>query len=76
MLYLDPVSTFESMFANRIASIFAIDLLIAVVVFFVWSYLESDRLSMKRPYVLWLITMLFGLAGALPLFLYQREDHI
>ena len=58
-------------FANRIATIFAIDLLFGVLVFFIWTYQEAKRLSIRNIGWVWLITMLFGFAGALPLFLYD-----
>ena len=76
LLYTYPLDTIQAMFANDIASAFMIDLLVAVVVFFVWSFNESKRLGMKPPYLVWLLTMLFGLSGTLPLFLYQREKSI
>lgn len=75
LLYADPISTFEAMFANRISSIFIFDLLIAVVVFFVWTHHESKKHHMNHPWKLWLITMFFGLAGALPLFLFWKESN-
>ena len=74
MLYRYPLDTFADMFANRISSIFAIDLLFAVLVFFIWSYYESKIKGIKNLGWVWLSTMLFGLAGAFPLFLYLRED--
>ena len=37
LLYTQPIATIEGMFANRISSIFMIDLLVTVMVFFVWS---------------------------------------
>lgn len=73
MLYTDPLTTINQMFANDIASTFIVDLLIACVVFFVWTFVESKRSGMKAPWVIWILTLLFGLSGTLPLFLYQRE---
>ena len=73
LLYANPVATMEAMFANRISTIFMIDLLFAVVVFFIWSYVESKTLKIKNIGWVWLITLLFGFAGGLPLFLYLRE---
>jgi hypothetical protein len=73
LLYADPITTFESMFANRISGIFALDLLFAVLVFFIWSFAESKKLGMKGIGWIWLLTMLLGLAGGFPLFLYRRE---
>ena len=73
LLYTNLIATMESMFANRISSIFAIDLLFAILVFFIWSYHDAQRLNIKKVWQVWLLTMLFGLAGGLPLFLYWRE---
>ena len=73
LLYTSPMETFSDMFANRISSIFAIDLLFAVVVFFIWSYYDSKKLKIKNTFLVWILTMLLGLAGGFPLYLYYRE---
>nr|WP_321236174.1 DUF2834 domain-containing protein [uncultured Psychroserpens sp.] len=73
LLYTDPMATINGMFGNRISSIFSIDLLFTVLVFFIWSFIEAKKHKMKRVYVVWVFTMLFGLAGGFPLFLYLRE---
>ncbi|MBA3649353.1 MAG: DUF2834 domain-containing protein [Chitinophagales bacterium] len=36
-------------------------------------YRESKKFKIKNPWKYWLLTFLFGLAGTLPLFLYERE---
>lgn len=76
LLYTSPLSTLEGMFANRISSIFVIDLLFALLVFFVWTYNESRNYKIKNIGFLWITTLLFGLAGAFPFFLYLKERHI
>ena len=76
LLWLDPMTTMAEMFANDISTAFVVDLLVVVLVFFVWSFRESKRLNMKPPYLVWVLTMLFGLAGGLPLFLYFRESKL
>lgn len=76
LLYTQPLYTFEQMFANRISTIFMIDLLFAVFVFFIWTYQEHKKHKIKGLYSLWLLTMLFGLAGGLPLFLYLKTQSI
>ncbi len=48
LLWLHPMATLNGMFANQIATAFVVDLLVAVVVFFIWTYNESDRLQMKN----------------------------
>lgn len=70
------MATLKGMFANNIATAFVVDLLTVVVVFFVWTYRESKALKMKKPYLIWVLTLLFGMAGTLPLFLYQREEYL
>jgi hypothetical protein len=73
LLWIDPKATVNGMFANRIASAFVIDLLFAVLVFFIWTYYEGKKYQMKNIWVIWVLTMLFGMAGSLPLFLYLKE---
>ena len=76
LLYTAPLATIEGMFANRISTIFMIDLLFTVMVFFIWTFLESRKHGIKRIGLVWLLTMLFGLAGGFPFFLYLRERSI
>jgi Terpene cyclase DEP1 len=73
LLWLDPTATLDGMFGNRIAAAFIIDLLCVVLVALVWIVVESKRLQMKHSWIYIVLTLLFGLAGPLPLFLYQRE---
>ncbi len=73
LLYANPMATMEGMFATRISTIFMIDLLFMVGVFFFWSYVEGKKSGVKNIGLVWLLTMLLGLAGGFPLFLYLRE---
>lgn len=73
LLWLDPTATINGMFGNRIAAAFIIDLLCVVLVALVWIVMESKKLNMKNSWLYIVLTLLFGLAGPLPLFLYQRE---
>lgn len=76
LLYTDPIATIEGMFATRIATIFMIDLLFAVTVFFIWSFYDAKKLHVKNVWVVWVLTMLLGLAGGFPYYLYLREKTI
>lgn len=76
LLWSKPLETFDALFVNRISTIFGIDLLIAVVVFFVWSHFEAKRLEVPKVWKYWLLTMFFGLAGAFPLFLWARQKRL
>ena len=76
LLWLDPSATVASMFANRISTIFAIDLFWVVFVFICWTYRESRLYGIKNIWKIWMLCFLFGLGGAFPLFLYLREQKI
>lgn len=76
LLWTSPQETMAGMFANRIATAFAIDLLIAALVACIWFYFEGERLGMRRIWGYWLLTLAFGLAGTLPLFLLNRERRL
>ena len=73
LLLLDPATTLNGMFGNRIAAAFVTDLLFVVLAALIWIIVESKRLGMKNSWVYVVLTLLFGLAGPLPLFLYKRE---
>ena len=76
LLYANPAITIEAMFSNRISTIFMIDLLFTVLVFFIWSYRDSKTANVKHIGLVWLLTMLFGLAGGFPLYLYLKNKTI
>ena len=76
LLWTKPDETITALFINRISTIFAIDLFWAVLVFFIWLVVESKRLGMKNTWKYFLLTMLFGLAGTFPLFLWAREKYL
>ena len=73
LLWLDIKTTLSNMFANNIATAFVVDLLFVVMIFFIWSYRESKKYQINKLWLVWVLTLLFGLAGALPLFLYLKE---
>ncbi len=76
LLWTKPDETIAGLFVNRISTIFALDLLFGVLVFFIWAFFETKRLGMKRYWLYVLLTMLFGLAGTFPLFLWAREKYL
>jgi hypothetical protein len=76
LLWTRPLETMAGMFANRIATAFAIDLLITALVACIWFHVEGTRLGMRRVWTYWLLTLAFGLAGTLPLFLLRRERQL
>ena len=73
LFWWDVPTTFSQMFANDIATAFMVDLLFVVLVFFFWSYHQAKKHQIKYLGLTWLLTMLFGIAGGFPLFLYLKE---
>ena len=71
--WLNPGATMEGMFPNRIATAFMVDLLFVVIVFFIWSYNDAKQRAVQNLGWVWVATLLLGLAGAFPLYLYLRE---
>ena len=63
----------QPFFANNFMKGSAMDLTISVIVFWVYVFVEANRLQMKNPWVYLLATLMVGLSFALPLFLYFRE---
>ncbi|NNG15686.1 MAG: DUF2834 domain-containing protein [Gemmatimonadales bacterium] len=72
LLWTKPLDTMRAMFANRISTIFAIDLFYVVLVAFVWFHHDAKRTGVKQVWRYWVLTLLFGLAGTFPLYLHAR----
>ena len=64
---IDPFA----LFASPISSMFAFDLIVACVVF--WIFVIAERHRVKRAWVYIALTLLVGLSFALPMFLLARE---
>lgn len=73
LFWLNPQATLNGMFGNKISTAFIVDLLVAVFVFFIWSYYEAKKYKIQGIGIYWILTMLFGIAGPFPLFLYKIE---
>jgi hypothetical protein len=73
LLWLNPTATVAGMYANDISTAFVLDLLCVVSVFFVWTYYEAKRYQTGRVWLIWTLTLLFGMAGTFPMFLYWVE---
>lgn len=66
----------KELFANKISTFFAVDLIISIIVFWFYLYYEATNQKMKNVWVYVLASLTIGLSFALPLFLYSRERHL
>ncbi|MDJ0571645.1 MAG: DUF2834 domain-containing protein [Pleurocapsa sp. MO_192.B19] len=73
---LDLQLFWTQLFANQISSFFALDLLISVVVFWIFVFREGTKLQMKFLWLYIVLDLLIGLSFALPLFLFVRSRKI
>jgi hypothetical protein len=62
----------QHLFANDISTFFAVDLMISIIVFWVYMVPEANRLQMKNSWLYILASTTVGLSFALPLFLFFR----
>ena len=69
----DLTSLIQPMFANNLLRGVAMDLMVSVIVFWIFMFAEANKVQMKNPWLYLLATLLVGLSFALPLFLYFRE---
>ncbi len=64
----------SGLFVNGAAGGFSADVLISLIVFWVWSYTDAQKQGIKRWWLVLPASFLVGLSLALPLYLYLRED--
>lgn len=64
----------SSLFVNGAAGGFSADVLISILVFWVWSYRDSRQHNVNRWWLVLPTSFTVGLSLALPLYLYLRED--
>lgn len=66
----------NQLLANNISTFFAVDLIISVIVFWIYMTAEANKLQMKNSGLYILASLFVGLSFALPLFLYFREQKL
>jgi uncharacterized protein DUF2834 len=76
LFWTDPQSTIAELFPTLTSTAFALDLLVVVLVALIWITREARRVRVPNAWAFWVLTLLFGLGGTLPLFLYFRERRL
>lgn len=72
---VDPLGFVRALFANGAAAGFSADVLISLVVFWVWSFVDARRTGIRRWWLVLPASGTVGLSLALPLYLYLREGN-
>jgi Terpene cyclase DEP1 len=73
---LDLPLVFRELFANRISSSFALDVIVSSVVFWVFVAVEGRRAGVKRLWAPIAGNVVIGLSLGVPLVLYMRERRL
>ena len=63
----------DQLFANRVSSLFALDLFVTATAFVVFALYEGTKLKIKHLWVPLVASILVGASLGFPLFLYMRE---
>lgn len=76
LFWTRPLRTTSELFTNLTTTAFALDLVVVVLVALIWMTREAHRVRVGKVWVFWVLTLLFGLGGTFPLFLYFRERRL
>ena len=76
LFWTDPARTTRELFANGTSTTFALDLFGTVIVALIWMTSEARRIGIRQVWRVWALTLILGLAGTLPLFLFVRERRL
>lgn len=76
LFWTKPRLTIDGLFGNLTSTAFTLDLMIVVLAALIWMTREAYRVRMPKVWAYWVLTLLFGLGGTLPLFLYFRERRL
>jgi len=76
LFWAQPQRTISELFANLTSTAFALDAMAVAVVMLVFITREARRMRIGRVWIYWVLTLLFGVSGTLPLFLAVRERRL
>ena len=76
LFWTKPQLTISQLFANLTSTAFALDAMAVALVMLVFMTREAHRMRIPRVWVYWVLTLLFGVSGTLPLFLAVRERRL
>lgn len=76
LFWTKPQLTIDGLFGSLTSTAFTLDLMIVVLVALIWITREARRVRVPNVWAFWVLTLLFGLGGTLPLFLYFRERRL
>ena len=76
LFWTKPQLTVAELFANLTSTSFALDAMAVAIVMLIFMTREAHRMRIPRVWIYWVLTLLFGVSGTLPLFLAVRERRL
>ncbi len=76
LFWTQPQRTISELFVNLTSTSFALDAMAVAVVILVFITREARRMHIGNVWIYWVLTLLFGVSGTLPLFLAVRERRL
>ena len=76
LFIMNPAKTLDLMFGDVGRAGLSADLLWVFIVFFVWLTVEAPARGIRHSWIYIVLTCVFGMSGAFPLFLYVREKNL
>jgi hypothetical protein len=73
---MNPGLFLQELFANRISTFFALDVIVSAVVLFRFVRVESARIGIRGGWIPIAATLTVGVSLGLPVFLYMRERRL
>jgi hypothetical protein len=73
---MNPDLFLQELFANRISTFFALDVIVSAVVLFRFVRAESARIGIRSGWIPIAATLTVGVSLGLPMFLYMRERRL
>src|SRR5687768_3884764 len=71
---LDIPRLLDELFANRVSTFFALDVIVSALVLWVFIGVEARQTRTQHAWAPVLVSLTVGVSAALPLFLYLRES--
>lgn len=73
---MNPGLFLQELFANRISTFFALDVIVSALVLFRFVRAESVRIGIRGGWIPIVATLAVGVSLGLPMFLYMRERRL
>jgi hypothetical protein len=70
---LDLSLFFRQLFANQIAAFFGLDVIVSILVLWVFIFTEGARIGLRHLWLPVVASLVVGVSLGLPLFLYMRQ---